>query len=67
MYEKLFTRNLPVLRETLLDGVLAGIGFFNRERLEMALSRRRDLISANDPATFFDLYAWEVWASRWSD
>jgi asparagine synthase (glutamine-hydrolysing) len=67
VYEQLFARNLPALRETLLDGRLAREGFFNRERLEMALSPRRDQLIATDPALLFDLYAWETWTSRWSN
>lgn len=66
VYGRLFARNLPALREALLDGVLARAGFFSRERLETALSGRRDQLAAADPATMFDLYAWEAWASRWS-
>lgn len=66
VYERLLTRNLLTLREALLDGILTQVGFFNRERLEMALGDQRDQLSAADPATLFDLYAWEVWASRWS-
>jgi asparagine synthase (glutamine-hydrolysing) len=66
VYEQVFARNLPRLREALLDGVLARSGFFSVERLEKALDGQRDRLAANDPAMLFDLYAWEGWASRWS-
>lgn len=67
VYDSLYARHLPALREALLDGVLARTGFFSRERLEAALCGDRDQLTANDPATLFDLYAWEAWASRWQD
>ena len=65
VYEHLYVRNLPALREALLDGALARTGYFSRERLEAALGGRRDQLAAIDPATLFDLYALEAWASRW--
>jgi asparagine synthase (glutamine-hydrolysing) len=66
VYEQMYARNYPVLREALLDGYLVRAGFFSRERLETALSEHRDQLVATDPAMFFDLYALEIWASRWS-
>lgn len=65
LYEHLFAKDLPRIRETLLEGTLTRSGFFNRGHLELALSEHRDLSITHDPATFFDLYAWEAWASRW--
>lgn len=65
LYEPLFARNLPALREGLLDGVLVESGFLRRETLEMALGEHRDQLVAADLADLFDLYALEAWSARW--
>lgn len=66
MFTHLFSFNTNELRDTLLDGVLAREGFLDREKLEHALNDSRDMSSVTDTAILFDMFGWEVWASRWA-
>jgi asparagine synthase (glutamine-hydrolysing) len=65
LYKQVFARNVLLLRETLLDGILVKAKFLNRDRLEKVLNEDFDQLSVTDPGMLLDFYAWEVWASRW--
>ncbi|MEP7242257.1 MAG: asparagine synthase C-terminal domain-containing protein [Gammaproteobacteria bacterium] len=62
---KLLQRNLPFVRELLLDGVLARRGLVDRPKLEAALSGGpSSLVRATVP--LFELIGMEAWLYAWS-
>lgn len=58
--------NLPLVRERLLDGVLAQRGFLNRPALEQALSPET-LLRRDGHADILGLVEAEAWIAYWTD
>lgn len=63
---RLLHRNLPFIRELLLDGRLVREGLVDRRRLEIALSGRM-VAGVRASVPMFDLIGAEAWLQAWGD
>lgn len=64
-YDQLYRQNIDIIKETILDGRLAGLGLIDRVKAESLFSRFENSDGVGSMVAL-DTFSLETWASHWN-